>query len=338
MLGFEHLKYLYQTDADFKEAYEACQNPLLRNNSPWLDYNLQEKLLFKGGQLCISDCSMRENIIREKHNGGLAGHFGIDKTLEKLIHFYHWPRMRRDVQRFVTRCKVCQLAKGHSQNTRLYTPLPIPSRPWDSVSLDFILGLPRTQRGYDSLMVVVDWFSKMAHFIPCKKSSDATHVAHLFFTEIVKLHGLPKSILSDRDVKFTGHFWCTLWKNMDIQLSFSSAYHLQTDGQTEVVNMSLGNLLQSLIRENSQMWDHVLAQVEFVYNDSPNCSTGYSPFQILYGMHPRGVHELRDLGQQERRSADGEDFAKAMNDLHEQVKMKLHDSRQNYKQRADLKR
>lgn len=128
---------------DFKEAYEPCKNPLLRNNSPWLDYNLQEKL-FKGGQLCIPDCSMRENIIREKHNGGLVEHFGIDKTLDQLSHFYYWPKMRRDVQRFVTRCKVCQLVKGHSQNTGLYTPLPIPSRPWDSVSLNFVLGLPRT--------------------------------------------------------------------------------------------------------------------------------------------------------------------------------------------------
>eukprot|EP00253_Pinus_taeda_P034942 PITA_34942 len=114
VLGFEHLRDLYKTDTDFREAYEACQNPLIRGNSPWLDYNIQEKLLFKGGQLCIPSCSMRENIIREKHNGGLAGHFGIDKTLEQLSHFYFWPRMRRDVQHFVAKCKVCQLAKGHS--------------------------------------------------------------------------------------------------------------------------------------------------------------------------------------------------------------------------------
>eukprot|EP00253_Pinus_taeda_P010364 PITA_10364 len=144
VLGFEHLRDLYQTDADFREAYEACQNPLIRGNSPWLDYNIQKKLLFKGGQLCIPNCSMRENIIREKQCGGLAGHFGIDKTLEQLSHFYFWPRMRRDVQRFVTKCKVCQLAKGHSQNTGLYTPLPVLGRPWDSVSLDFVLGLPKT--------------------------------------------------------------------------------------------------------------------------------------------------------------------------------------------------
>lgn len=128
VLGFEHLKDLYQTDTDFKEAFEACQNPVLRNASPWLDYNLQEGLLFRGGQLCIPDCSMRENIVWEKHNGGLAGHFGINKTLEQLGHFYYWPKMSRDVQRFVNMCKVCQLSKGHSQNTGLYTPLPVPSK------------------------------------------------------------------------------------------------------------------------------------------------------------------------------------------------------------------
>jgi len=100
-------------DADFKEAYEACQNPLVRDNNPWLDYNLQEKLLFKGGQLCIPDYSMRQNISREKHSGGLARHFGMDKTLEKLRHFYFWPRMQRGVRRFVAKCKVCQLVKGH---------------------------------------------------------------------------------------------------------------------------------------------------------------------------------------------------------------------------------
>jgi len=135
-------------------------------------------------------------------------------------------------------------------------------------------------------MVVVDIFSKMIHFIPCRKISDATYVAHLFFMKVVRLHGLHKSIVSDRDVKFTGHFWHTLWKMLGTQLDFSSAYHSQTDGQMEVVNRSFGNLLRSLTGENSWLCDRALAQAEFTYNDSANHSTGHNPFQILYDMHP----------------------------------------------------
>ena len=173
---------------------------------------------------------MRENLIQEKHNGGMAGHFGSDKTYGQLSHFYFWPKMRSQVEKFVSRCRICQHAKGRSQNTGLYTPLLVPTRPWDSVSMDFILGLPRTQKGNDSIFVVVDRFTKMAHFIPCFKTSDATHIANLFFNEVVKLHGFPRSIVFYRDVRFTGHFWRTLWKKLGTKLNFSSAYHPQSDG------------------------------------------------------------------------------------------------------------
>ena len=116
----------------------------------------------------------------------------------------------------------------------------------------------------------------------------------------MKLYGLPRSIVSDKDVKFIGHFWRTLWKKLGTRLNFSSAYHPQSDGRIDVVNRSLGNLFRSLIRESTKQWDRILAQAEFAYNDSPNRSTGMSPFQILYGMHPRGVYELSDLGQLEK--------------------------------------
>ena len=111
------------------------------------------------------------------------------------------------------------------------------------------LGLPKTQSGNDSIFVVVDRFSKMAHFIPCYKTSDATHISNLMFNEIFRLHGLPKSIVSDRDTKFTRYFWRTLWKKMGTILKFSSSYHPQIGGQTKVVNISMGNILRSLTSE-----------------------------------------------------------------------------------------
>ena len=148
--------------------------------------------------------------------------------------------------------------------------------------MDFIMGLPRNHKGHDSIFVVFDRFTKMAHFIPCYKTSDATHIANLFFNEVVKLHGLSRSIVSDKDVKFIGHFWRTLWKNLGTRLNFSSSYHPQFNGQTEVVNRSLGYLLRSVIGESLKEWDKVLAQGNFSYNYSPSRSTWMSPFQILY--------------------------------------------------------
>jgi hypothetical protein len=207
--------------------------------------------------------------------------------------------------------------------------------PWDEISMDFVLGLPRMQRGFDSIFVVVDIFSKMEHFIPCQKTSDATHVANLFFKEVVRLHGLPRSIVSDRDTKFVGHFWRTLWKKLGMDMSFISAYHPQTDGQTEVVNKILGNLLRSLVTEHHNQWDQIRPQAEFAYNDSPNRSTGKSPFQILYGMQPRGVSELRDLEQSDTKSVGVEDFAVEMQKHHSQIRGQLQSYSQEYKHRVD---
>jgi hypothetical protein len=193
--------------------------------------------------------------------------------------------------------------------------LPIPERPWDAISMDFVLGLPITQRGCDSIFVVVDIFSNMAHFIPCQKTSDATQIVNLFFKEVIQLHGLPRSIVSYRDTKFIGNFWRTLWKKLGTNLSFSSSYHPETDGQMEVVNKSLGDLVRSLVIEHHNQWDRILPQTEFSYNDSVNRSKGKSPFHIVYGMQLRGICKLRDSEQTVTRSASAEEFTEAMKEL-----------------------
>jgi hypothetical protein len=140
------------------------------------------------------------------------GHFGVYKTHEVLAAHFFWPQMRRDVERLVARCTTCHKAKSRLGNHGLYMPLPVPSSLWLDISMDFVLGLPRTKKGRDSIFVVVDRFSKMAHFIACHKTDDASIVAELFFREIIRLHGIPKTIVSDRDAKFLSHFWRSLWK------------------------------------------------------------------------------------------------------------------------------
>ena len=150
-------------------------------------------------------------LLQESHSGGLMGHFGREKTLLMLADHFYWPWMRRDVDRFVKHCITCNMAKSKLKPHGLYTPLPAPTSPWEDISMVFVLGLPRTKRGHDSIFVVVDRFSKVSHFIACHKSDDASHIANLFFRDIVRLHGVPKTIVSDRDVKFMSYFWKTLW-------------------------------------------------------------------------------------------------------------------------------
>ena len=186
--------------------------------------------------------------------------------------------MRRDVERFVACCMTCQKAKSRLNPHGLYLPLPVPSAPWEDISMDFVLGLPRTRKGRDSVFVVVDRFSKMAHFIPCHKTDDATHIADLFFREIVRLHGVPNTIVSDRDAKFLSHFWKTLWGKLGTKLLFSTTCHPQTDGQTEVVNRTLSTMLRPILKKNIKMLEDCLPHIEFAYNRSLHSTTKMCPF------------------------------------------------------------
>ncbi|GJY22045.1 RNA-directed DNA polymerase [Tanacetum coccineum] len=265
--------------------------------------------LFKGVRLCIPLCSLREAIILEGHAGGLTGHFGRDKTLALLREQFYWPKMERDVNRLLERCCTCQIDKTRSSNAGMYTPLSVPVAPWEDVSLDFVLGLPRTQRAKDSVMVVVDRFSKMAHFVPCSKTFDASQVARLYFAEIVQLHGVPKTLTSDRDVKFT-----------------------------EVVNRSLGNLLRSLIGDNTKQWDLILPQAEFGYNRSVNRTTGKIPFEVVYGRNPITPLDLVPVPAVGQFSKEEVDQSEQIKELHRSVQEQIIRHNKQYKEHADKRR
>ncbi|GJS05495.1 RNA-directed DNA polymerase [Tanacetum coccineum] len=220
--------------------------------------------------------------------------------------FFYWPKMERDVNRLLERCCTCHITKTHSSNAGVYTPLSVPVALWEDVSLDFVLGLPRTRRAKDSVMVVVDRFSKMAHFVPCSKTFDASQVARLYFAEIVKLHGVPKTLTSDRDIK-----------------------------QTEVVNRSLGNLLRSLIGDNAKQWDLILPQAEFAYNRLVNRTTCKSPFEVLYGRNlitPLDLVPVPELGQF---SEEGADQSEQIKELHRSVQEQIIRHNKHYKEHAD---
>ncbi|GJU46344.1 RNA-directed DNA polymerase [Tanacetum coccineum] len=245
---------------------------------------------------------------------------------------FYWPKMERDVNMLLERRRTCHIAKTHSSNAGLYTPLSVPVAPWEDVSLDFVLGLPRTQRAKDYVMVVVDRFSKMAQFVPCSKTFDASQVARLYFAEIVKLHGVPKTLTSDRDVS---HFWRTFWTRLGSKLQFSNSHHPQTDGQTEVVNRSLGNLLRNLIGDNAKQWDLILPQVEFAYNRSVNRITGKSPFEVVYGRNlitPMDLVSVPEVGQF---SEEGVDQSEHIQEFHRSVQEQIIRHNKQYKEHAD---
>ncbi|KAF8116430.1 hypothetical protein N665_0018s0040 [Sinapis alba] len=178
LLGFEQLKEMYESDPDFKEAYLSCEKFAKGH------YFMHEGYLFYDNHLCVPNYSMRELFVRESHGGSVMGHFGITKTLKILLDHFYWPHMKRDVENICERCATCKQAKSKVQSHGLYSPLPIPFHPWNDIPMDFIVGLPRTRTGKDSIFVVVDRFSKIAHFIACQKTDNSLHVVNLFFKKL----------------------------------------------------------------------------------------------------------------------------------------------------------
>ncbi|WVZ93548.1 hypothetical protein U9M48_039519 [Paspalum notatum var. saurae] len=304
IFGLQTVKDQYVDDADFKDILAHCMN-----GKPWGKFHMQDGFLFRANKLCVPASSVRLLLLQEAHGGGLMGHFGVYKTHEVLTAHFFWPRMRRDVERLVARCTTCQKAKSHLNNHGLYMPLPTPTFPWLDISMDFVLGLPRTKKGRDSIFVVVDRFSKMAHFIPCHKTDDASIVAELFFREIIRLHGIPNTIVSIVMLR--------------TKLLFSTTCHPQTDGQTEVVNRTLSTMLRAVLDKNLKHWEDCLPHVEFAYNHATHSSTKTCPFQIVYGYIPRAPIDLFALDAADAPHIDAAAHVDHMITLHEQTQQNI---------------
>ncbi|TYK08815.1 pol protein [Cucumis melo var. makuwa] len=211
--------------------------------------------------------------------------------------------IKREVADFVSRCLMCQKVKAPRQRPAgLLQPLSVPGWKWESVSMDFITGLSKTLKGYTVIWVVVDRLTKSAHFVPGKSTYTASKWGHLYMTEIMRLHGVPVSIISDRDTRFTSKFWKRLQLALGTRLDFSKAFHPQTDGQTERLNQILEDMLRACVLEFSGSGDSHMHLMEFAYNNSYQATIGMTPFEALYGKCCRSpicwgkVGEQRMLG------------------------------------------
>ena len=251
------------------------------------------------------------------------------------MNIFFWPKMKRDVKRVRARCVTYRQAKSRILLHGLYTPLPVPSAHWVNISIDFVLGLLRSSKGRDLIFVILDRFSKMSLFISCHKINDATHIADLFFREIVQLHGVPRSIVFDRDVKFLSYFWKVLWGKLGTKLLLSTNCHSQTDGQIEAVNRTLSTLLCTTIQKNLKNWDDCFPFIEFAYNRSVHSTTKFSQFEIVYGFNPLTPLDLLPLLVSEMTSLVGQKKAKMVKKFHESVRQHIKKKNEQYATKAN---
>jgi len=248
-----------------------------------------DDLLYLHQRIYVPDDEpLKTELLRLHHDTINNGHTGVTKTNEKLSRYFYWPRITTSVRTYVTTCLICQQNKSRNQlQSGLLNPIPTPDIRWDVVTMDLITQLPTSKSGNDAIVVWVDKFSKMVHYVPCRTTITAPELARLFLDTIVRHHGLPSNIISDRDSKFTSDFWKELWKTFDTQLNMSTAYHPEADGQTERANRTLEEMTRAYVNYHQTNWDETLTILEFAYNNSVHSSTGYTPFFLNYGQHPR---------------------------------------------------
>ena len=283
-------------------------------------YEMRDGVLVYHGRLYVPE-AIRQELLYELHEG--AGHFGVEKTLAKAMRQFFWRGMEKDIRKWAKSCASCLRQKvNRGRQPGLHQALPPPKRPWADISRDFITGLPKTSNGFDAIAVDVCRLTKCAVFTPSKATDTAREAARRFFASVVRRFGLPESIVSDRDPKFTSKFWRALMTLTGTRLRLSTADHPRTDGQTEVTNRTLEEMLRHVVREDQGNWDECLPLCEFAYNNSVSTTTKMTPFEALYGFAPHTPLSLCVKRTCPRVPA-ATDFASDMRNRHQLVRDRI---------------
>ena len=318
-----------------------AQDPKFQNVTPDQDFGftVRDSLIYHKKKLCIpDDLAIKQKLLHEHHDTRITGHLGRDKTSQLLRRNYWWPGLERSVREYVKSCPVCQRSKPSNQAPAgLLQPLPTPEHRWDEVTMDLITQLPQTPRGFDAIITFTDRLSKMVHFAPCTTTVDAPGVAHIFFDTVFRHHGLPIKIISDRDPRFASNFWRSLFALTGTRLGMSTAFHPETDGQSERTNRTLEDMLRAYTNDRHTDWDRHLTAAEFACNNATQASTRHSPFYLNYGQHPNTpANLLRRVDTSPNQST--EDFLETIRTSLSQAKEYLHQAQQRQAQVADRHR
>ena len=330
----EQLKTSYQEDSE-------CQRVLQGTNfNP--TFTVIDGLIYKvakdNNRLYIpASPSLKITVLQNNHDSTAAGHLGFDKTYERVATRFFWPGLRQDVKDYVKSCPHCQRNKTpNTLPSGLMTPLPIPDYPWEVITMDLIVALPPTPNGNDAVVTFVDKLTKMCHFVPAQTNITAPQLAQLFLHNVVRLHGLPLKIVSDRDARFTSTFWTTVFDSFGVSLQLSSSYHPETDGQSERANRTIEEMLRSYVTEIQDNWDELLTPLELAYNSAVNASTQFSPFFLTYG---REVHVPGSLlNPQSTTNVAASEYMTKLSDALEDAKRNLLWASQRQKRYADNRR
>lgn len=251
-------------------------------------FTLRDGILRYNNRIWVgADTALQHKLLTAFHTSPLGGHSGVPVTISRVKKYFAWRNLKSSVHKFVQSCQTCQQAKpDRAKYPGLLQPLPVPDGAWKVVSLDFVEGLPMSH-GMNTILVVVDKFSKYSHFIPIRHPFSAASIASVYMMNIYKLHGMPEALISDRDRIFTSKLWQELFQKASVQLKMSTAYHPQTDGQTERVNQCMETFLRCFVHACPHQWFSWIHLAEFWYNTSWHSALNHSPFEVLYGHSPR---------------------------------------------------